>query len=197
MRILYQISPCVRKGTTSGFSKVLWSRAERPRRVRPPPLQAGRADFPHPASRVKQPACASPSRQGRSPSPLWFRFALTLTASPVEARGCSDICSPKYRRHPLRTFRPFFLRTFPFLAFPFARRDPSLHRHCPTSPLLWSHPTSAFGFPTRRPPKFLSQNFRCTPPAYTPPCSRGKCRLLCSRCWLHDIAHTDHMDCLR
>ena len=54
----------------------MWSRARCPRRVHPPPLQTGRADFSHPASRVKQPACASPFCHGRSPSSLRIPFRI-------------------------------------------------------------------------------------------------------------------------
>ena len=48
----------------------------------------------------------------------------------------------------------------------FSRRGPSLHGHCPASPLLRPHPTTAFAFANCSPPKFPCRTF-------------GKCRPLC------------------
>ena len=52
------------------------------------------------------------------------------------------------------------------LCLPFSRRGPSLHGHCPASPLLRPHPTTAFAFANCSPPKFPCRTF-------------GKCRPLC------------------
>ena len=48
----------------------------------------------------------------------------------------------------------------------FSRRGPSLHGHCPASPLLRPHPTTAFAFASCSSPKFPCRTF-------------GKCRPLC------------------
>ena len=44
-------------------------------------------------------------------------------------------------------------------AFLFSRRGPSLHGHCPASPLLRPHPTTAFASATRSSPKFPCRTF--------------------------------------
>ena len=103
----------------------MWSRARRPRRVRPPPLQTGRADFPHPASRVKQPAYASPFRHCRSPSSLRIPFRIDP--------DCPSLASTRLFAPPCATARvaPFeglhshpFLRTRSFQTFPFLTQGP-------------------------------------------------------------------------
>ena len=45
------------------------------------------------------------------------------------------------------------------LCLPFSRRGPSLHGHCPASPLLRPHPTTAFASATRSSPKFPCRTF--------------------------------------
>ena len=101
--------------------EVLWSRARRPRRVRPPPLQTGRANFPHPASRVKPLACASPIRHDRSPSSYRIPFridpdGLSLWNARLSASSCATARGAPFeglRSHPFLRIRSF--QTFHFL----------------------------------------------------------------------------------
>ena len=45
------------------------------------------------------------------------------------------------------------------LCLPFSRRGPSLHGHCPASPLLRPHPTTALAYATGSSPKFPCRTF--------------------------------------
>ena len=99
------------------------------------------------------------------PEPFQNRFTLVTTASfNLDKRFTARriICGlPPLTALSGNTF--LILMSFAFL---FSRRGPSLHGHCPASPLLRPHPTTAFAFANCSPPKFPCRTF-------------GKCRPLC------------------
>ena len=66
--------------------------------------------------------------------------------------------SPQSGLSPLAVFRHDCSRHL-ICIVPFTRRGPSLHGHCPASPLLRPHPTTAFASATRSSPKFPCRTF--------------------------------------
>ena len=93
------------------------------------------------------------------------------------------------------------------LCLPFSRRGPSLHGHCPASPLLRPHPTTAFASATRSSPKFPCRTFGTrsafgypqmnTFSADMPPLPR-RAHLAqiesARRCWFHEHRSADHAE---
>ena len=108
-------------------------------RVRPPPHRTVRAVFPHTALRVGLVSSVSLPFASR------LRFTLIPMDAPPYGRAVSD-APPHSGLSPIAVFR--------------------LHGHCPASPLLRPHPTTAFAFANCSPPKFPCRTF-------------GKCRPLC------------------
>ena len=133
----------------------LVGRAGRPRRVRPPPIRTGRADFPHPAPRAELPSVEGPVIAVPDPLVVADEVSRLVRRHVLEVLGRhSRSSSPEKRPH--RSWVSS-TTTFPILHSmrSFSTEDPSLHRHCPVSSLLRSSLTSALGFPTSRSPKFL------------------------------------------
>lgn len=163
----------------------LVGRAGRPRRVRPPPVRTGRADFPHPAPRVEL-----PSVEG-SLVTVTDSLAVTDEVSRMARWPVLDIsgrlvCVPFHQRRGHTLLWVFATTFFPQSHFwrSFFTEGPSLHGHCPVSSLLRPSLTSALGFPYWQTSQVPVLNFRNAPCPYTP--TRQACRVMVSArpCWL-------------
>jgi len=84
-----------------------------------------------------------------------LRFTLIPMDAPPYGRAVSD-APPHSGLSPIAVFRHYCSRHL-ICIVPFTRRGPSLHRHCPASPLLRPHPTPRLAFATARSPKFLTE----------------------------------------
>ena len=92
------------------------------------------------------------------PEPFQYRFTLVTTASfNLDKRFAARriICGLP----PLTALSGNIFLILMSFAFLFSRRGPSLHGHCPASPLLRPHPTTAFASATRSSPKFPCRTF--------------------------------------
>ena len=144
MRTLYQ-----KLGYCINFSRV--ERSAPCCRVRPPPHRTVRAGFPHTALRVGLVSSVSLPFASR------LRFTLIPMDAPPYGRAVSD-APPHSGLSPIAVFRHYSSRHL-ICIVPFSRRGPSLHGRCPASPLLRPHPTTAFAFAIRSPPKFPCRTF--------------------------------------
>ena len=123
------------------------------------PRQTVRAVFPHTALRVEVVFIA--------PVPRTFSESFHFGRDGIVQLGQAVCGSPHHLR--IAPFDSPFGQYISYphvLCLPFSRRGPSLHGHCPASPLLRPHPTTAFAFANCSPPKFPCRTF-------------GKCRPLC------------------
>ena len=123
------------------------------------PHRTVRAVFPHTALRVGLVSSVS------LPFAPRLRFTLIPMDAPPYGRAVSD-APPHSGLSPIAVFRHYSSRHLICIVPFFSRRGPSLHGHCPASPLLRPHPTTAFAFANCSPPKFPCRTF-------------GKCRPLC------------------
>ena len=97
------------------------------------------------------------------PEPFQYRFTLVTTASfNLDKRFAARriICGLP----PLTALSGNIFLILMSFAFLFSRRGPSLHGHCPASPLLRPHPTTAFASATRSSPKFPCRTFKARRP---------------------------------
>ena len=115
------------------------------------PHRTVRAVFPHTALRVGLVSSVSLPFASR------LRFTLIPMDAPPYGRAVSD-APPHSGLSPIAVFRHYSSRHL-ICIVPFTRRGPSLHGRCPASPLLRPHPTTAFAFATRSPPKFPCRTF--------------------------------------
>ena len=113
------------------------------------PRQTVRAGFPHTALRVGLVSSVS------LPFAPRLRFTLIPMDAPPYGRAVSD-APPHSGLSPIAVFRHYCSRHLICIVL-FTRRGPSLHGHCPVSPLLWPRPTPRFAFAIARPPKFLTE----------------------------------------
>ena len=129
------------------------------------PHRTVRAVFPHTALRVGLVSSVSLPFASR------LRFTLIPMDAPPYGRAVSD-APPHSGLSPIAVFRhyssrhlicivPFFTqRPFaPLLASRLAFGSGDTHGHCPASPLLRPHPTTAFAFANCSPPKFPCRTF--------------------------------------
>ena len=125
-------------------------------RVRPPPHRTVRAVFPHTALRVGLVSSVS------LPFAPRLRFTLIPMDAPPYGRAVSD-APPHSGLSPIAVFRHYCSRHL-ICIVPFTRRGPSLHGHCPASPLLRPHPTTALAYATGSSPKFPCRTFKARRP---------------------------------
>ena len=165
--------------------KIVASRVERnaPRRVRPPPSSNRTCRFPAYGS-----PCGSLYSSLPFPEPFQNRFTLVTTASfNLDKRFTARriICGlPPLTALSGNTF--LILMSFAFL---FSRRGPSLHGHCPASPLLWPHPTTALACATGSSPKFPCRTFA----ARRPLCPAAPAAPKSSQCAGVGFTHTESL----
>ena len=136
------------------------------------PVGYARSVFDYPQNGLRRFSAATPHRTVRAVSPhtalrvglvssvsLPFAPRLRFTLIPMDAppygRAVSD-APPHSGLSPIAVFRHYCSRHL-ICIVPFARRGPSLHRHCPVSLLLRPHPTPRLAFATARSPKFLTE----------------------------------------